>query len=233
MLRIGILNLIAVDGRKWAFHSLTAAAFHKNFDHDLGPNTFQRHNSKKWAKIFNVLRKKGPKREGAHRVIARWARLASPPPCERKVIYFSWAVLWAIWVTNQTIWHGTQRGAITRHNYETRKRMSTESKEKLERLWARRRGHRGACTKLEKQAIELIARAQNDDFERYKNLNDSKTTRGKIEIIERNWRRNPKYMRGSGYKTWNRRVSGNFRQDLRSRANNWKRNESNRREFQM
>ena len=34
--------------------------------------------------------------------------------------------------------------------------MSEEAKEKLVRLRARRRGHRGVCTKLEKEAIELL-----------------------------------------------------------------------------
>ena len=48
--------------------------------------------------------------------------------------------------------------------------MSTESKEKLEQLRTRRRGHRGVCTKLEKQTIELIARAQTMVFERCKIL---------------------------------------------------------------
>ena len=46
--------------------------------------------------------------------------------------------------------------------------MSTESKEKLDRLRARRRGHRGVCTKLEKQAIELIGIPESDNLEKCK-----------------------------------------------------------------
>ena len=49
--------------------------------------------------------------------------------------------------------------------------MSTASKEKLERLRARRRGYRGVCTKLKKTSNWTdIARAQNDDFEQCKVL---------------------------------------------------------------
>ncbi len=48
--------------------------------------------------------------------------------------------------------------------------MSTELKEKLERLRARRRGDRGVCTKLEKQAIELIGNPESDNLEKCKGI---------------------------------------------------------------
>jgi hypothetical protein len=46
--------------------------------------------------------------------------------------------------------------------------MAEEVKEKLNRLRARRRGHRGVCTKLEKEAIELlqITEGEGDHIER-------------------------------------------------------------------
>ena len=42
--------------------------------------------------------------------------------------------------------------------------MATEAKEKLERFRARRRGHRGVCTKLEKEANELLLKEPQDDL---------------------------------------------------------------------
>jgi hypothetical protein len=53
--------------------------------------------------------------------------------------------------------------------------MADEVKKKLNRLRARRRGHRGVCTKLEKEATELLQIPE--------------------EIIKRNRRRNIGHLR--------------------------------------
>ena len=53
------------------------------------------------------------------------------------------------------------------HNKTTiRIQMETETKEKLDRLRARRAGHRGVCTKLENNATELIQTADENELER-------------------------------------------------------------------
>jgi hypothetical protein len=54
--------------------------------------------------------------------------------------------------------------------------MADEVKEKLNRVRARRRGHRGVCTKLEKEATELLQIPEG-------------------EIIKRNRRRNIGHLR--------------------------------------
>ena len=59
--------------------------------------------------------------------------------------------------------------------------MSTELREKLERLRARRRGHRGVCTKLEKQAIELIASPESDNLEKCKVI--ARQLEGKLKLL--------------------------------------------------
>ena len=52
--------------------------------------------------------------------------------------------------------------------------MADEVKEKLNRLRARRRGHRGVCTKLEKEATELlqIPEGEGDHIELLSKINE-------------------------------------------------------------
>lgn len=57
----------------------------------------------------------------------------------------------------------------------------TEPKEKLERLRARRGGHRGVCTKLEKEAIELTQTPEHDKIERCEVI--AKQLEAKIKIL--------------------------------------------------
>ena len=60
--------------------------------------------------------------------------------------------------------------------------MATEAKEKLERFRARRRGHRGVCTKLEKEANELLLKEPQDDLvERIEVI--AKQFEGKLTIL--------------------------------------------------
>ena len=59
--------------------------------------------------------------------------------------------------------------------------MSTELKEKLERLRARRRGHRGVSTKLEKQAIELIENPESNNLEKCKVI--TKQLEAKLKLL--------------------------------------------------
>ncbi len=60
--------------------------------------------------------------------------------------------------------------------------MATEAKEKLERFRARKRGHRGVCTKLEKEANELLLKEPQDDLvERIEVI--AKQFEGKLTIL--------------------------------------------------
>ena len=70
--------------------------------------------------------------------------------------------------------------------------MADEVKEKLNRLRVRRRGHRGVCTKLKKEATELlqIPEGEGDHIER------SEVIALQLqEIIKRNRRRNIGHLR--------------------------------------
>ncbi|XP_046857875.1 uncharacterized protein LOC124451297 [Xenia sp. Carnegie-2017] len=60
--------------------------------------------------------------------------------------------------------------------------MSTEEKEKLERLRARRRGHRGVCTKLEKESVEMLSQPPHDDLVKRSEI-IAQQLEGKLRIL--------------------------------------------------
>ena len=62
--------------------------------------------------------------------------------------------------------HGAQRGATWKHNELNTSEIMTESKEKLNRLRTKRGGYRGVCTKLAKEADELLHLPGDVDVDR-------------------------------------------------------------------
>ena len=104
--------------------------------------------------------------------------------------------------------------------------MSTkETKEKLNRLRARRGGHRGVSTKLMKEAMELLQTPEAENIERCEII--AAQLKEKVTLLTQIDRRgNFKLMRCERNPSRDRKIGRNIGQNIRNEAKNRQANKS-------